>query len=48
MEGPEGNEIDGRRAFAYESVYFDSPDLLTYRLVETKSPEAGGAADRAL
>jgi hypothetical protein len=24
-------EIDGRRAFGYESVYFDTPDLLTYR-----------------
>jgi VTC domain len=24
-------EIDGRRGFAYESVYFDTPDLLTYR-----------------
>ena len=24
-------EIGGRRAFAYESVYFDTPDLLTYR-----------------
>jgi hypothetical protein len=24
-------EIDGRRAFAYESVYFDTSDLLTYR-----------------
>src|SRR5690606_24642812 len=24
-------EIDRRRRFAYESVYFDTPDLLTYR-----------------
>jgi hypothetical protein len=24
-------EIDGRRLFGYASVYFDSPDLLTYR-----------------
>lgn len=24
-------EIGGRRRFAYESVYFDTPDLLTYR-----------------
>jgi hypothetical protein len=24
-------EIDGWRGFAYESVYFDTPDLLTYR-----------------
>jgi hypothetical protein len=24
-------EIDGRRGFSYESVYFDTPDLLTYR-----------------
>jgi VTC domain len=24
-------EIDGRRGFAYESVYFDTSDLLTYR-----------------
>jgi hypothetical protein len=24
-------EIDGLRGFAYESVYFDTPDLLTYR-----------------
>jgi hypothetical protein len=24
-------EIDRRRGFAYESVYFDTPDLLTYR-----------------
>lgn len=24
-------DIDGRRRFAYESVYFDTPDLLTYR-----------------
>jgi hypothetical protein len=24
-------EIDGRRTFYYESVYFDTPDLLTYR-----------------
>lgn len=24
-------EIDGRRAFAYESVYFDTPELLAYR-----------------
>lgn len=24
-------EIGGRRAFAYASVYFDTPDLLTYR-----------------
>ncbi|HLU27065.1 MAG TPA: VTC domain-containing protein [Glycomyces sp.] len=24
-------EIEGRRRFAYESVYFDTPDLLTYR-----------------
>ncbi|WP_210235346.1 VTC domain-containing protein, partial [Mesorhizobium sp. M00.F.Ca.ET.217.01.1.1] len=25
-------EIDGTRALAYESVYFDTPDLLSYRL----------------
>ena len=25
-------EIDGRRRSAYESVYFDTPDLLTYRM----------------
>lgn len=25
-------EIAGRREFGYESVYFDSPDLLTYRM----------------
>lgn len=24
-------EIEGRRRFAYESIYFDTPDLLTYR-----------------
>ena len=24
-------EISGIRSFRYESVYFDSPDLLTYR-----------------
>lgn len=24
-------DIEGRRLFAYESVYFDTPDLLTYR-----------------
>jgi hypothetical protein len=24
-------EIERRRGFAYESVYFDTPDLLTYR-----------------
>lgn len=24
-------EIDGRRRFSYETVYFDTPDLLTYR-----------------
>jgi hypothetical protein len=24
-------DIDGRRRFSYESVYFDTPDLLTYR-----------------
>ena len=24
-------EVDGLRGFAYESVYFDTPDLLTYR-----------------
>jgi hypothetical protein len=24
-------QIDGRRGFAYESVYFDTSDLLTYR-----------------
>jgi hypothetical protein len=24
-------EIDGRRTFGYESVYFDTPDLTTYR-----------------
>jgi hypothetical protein len=24
-------EIDGRRALSYETVYFDSPDLLSYR-----------------
>jgi hypothetical protein len=24
-------EIDGRRRFAYESIYFDTPDLLTFR-----------------
>ncbi|MEH1129771.1 polyphosphate polymerase domain-containing protein [Micromonospora sp. CPCC 206061] len=25
-------EIDGRRSFGYESVYFDTPDLVSYRL----------------
>ncbi|GAA1831126.1 VTC domain-containing protein [Luedemannella flava] len=25
-------EIDGARSFAYESLYFDTPDLLSYRL----------------
>lgn len=25
-------EIGGRRAFAYESVYFDTPDLLSFRM----------------
>ncbi|WP_127473197.1 polyphosphate polymerase domain-containing protein [Microbacterium sulfonylureivorans] len=25
-------EIEGRRAFAYESVYFDTPDLLSFRM----------------
>ena len=25
-------DIDGTREFAYESVYFDTPDLLSYRL----------------
>jgi hypothetical protein len=25
-------EIEGRRAFRYESVYFDTPDLVSYRL----------------
>lgn len=25
-------EIDGARAFAYESVYFDTPDLLSFRM----------------
>ncbi|MDG4819559.1 polyphosphate polymerase domain-containing protein [Micromonospora sp. WMMD956] len=25
-------EIDGRRSFRYESVYFDTPDLVSYRL----------------
>ncbi|PZF99848.1 molecular chaperone [Micromonospora endophytica] len=25
-------EIDGRRAFRYESVYFDTPDLISFRL----------------
>lgn len=25
-------EMDGRRAFAYESVYFDTPDLLSFRM----------------
>lgn len=25
-------EIDGQRALAYESVYFDTPDLLSYRM----------------
>lgn len=24
-------EIDGRRSFGYESIYFDTPDLLTFR-----------------
>ena len=24
-------EIDGRRSFGYESIYFDTPDLLAYR-----------------
>ncbi|WP_125778187.1 polyphosphate polymerase domain-containing protein [Antribacter gilvus] len=30
--GTQALEIDGRRVFAYESVYFDTPDLLAYRL----------------
>ena len=25
-------EIDGARDFAYESVYFDTPDLLSFRM----------------
>lgn len=28
-------DIGGRRAFAYESVYFDTPDLLSYRMAAT-------------
>ena len=28
-------EIDGERASAYESVYFDTPDLLSYRMAAT-------------
>lgn len=31
-EGARVLEIDGRRAFAYDSVYFDTPDHLSYRL----------------
>jgi VTC domain len=29
---PQVLEIDGQRALAYESVYFDTPDLLSYRM----------------
>lgn len=31
-------EIDGRRWFDYESVYFDTPQLHSYRLAATKRP----------
>ena len=29
-------EIDGRRSFGYESVYFDTPDLVSYRAAAHK------------
>jgi len=29
-------EIDGRRQFGYESVYFDTPDLASFRLTATR------------
>lgn len=29
-------EIDGRRAFAYSSLYYDTPDLLSYRAAATR------------
>lgn len=31
-------DIDGRRSFAYRSVYLDTPDLLTYRLAARRRP----------
>ncbi|WNB85623.1 polyphosphate polymerase domain-containing protein [Cellulomonas sp. ATA003] len=31
-------EIDGARAFGYASVYFDTPDLLSYRLAAHRRP----------
>nr|MDT0661644.1 polyphosphate polymerase domain-containing protein [Micromonospora sp. DSM 115978] len=30
--GTEVLEIDGRRAFRYESIYFDTPDLISFQL----------------
>lgn len=31
-------EVDGRRSFAYRSVYLDTPDLLTYRQAAHRRP----------
>lgn len=31
-------DVDGRRAFAYRSVYLDTPDLLTYRQAAHRRP----------
>jgi len=33
-------EIDGARAFAYESVYFDTPDLLSFRMAAQQARPA--------
>lgn len=40
-------EIDGLRGFRYESVYFDTPDLLTYR-AHLHDARAGAGADHVL
>ncbi|MEQ1737369.1 MAG: hypothetical protein ABL886_13315, partial [Rhodoglobus sp.] len=32
---PRALEIDGSRSAAYESVYFDTPQLLSYRMAAT-------------
>ncbi len=31
-------EMDSARDFAYESVYFDTPDLLSYRMAAQPAP----------
>ena len=31
LDGVRALQIDGRRSFAYDSVYFDTPDLFAYR-----------------